>query len=59
LCWLVVAHLLCFEKATLQALAGHTSPRVAISANLKMLNFGMLIAEVKRRWRIWNGMNGR
>jgi hypothetical protein len=29
LCWLVVAHLLCFEKATLQALAGHTSTRVA------------------------------
>src|SRR5215475_14811614 len=29
LCWLVVAHLVCFEKATLQALARHTSGRVA------------------------------
>jgi hypothetical protein len=29
LCWLVVAHLMCFEKATLQALARHTSIRVA------------------------------
>jgi hypothetical protein len=29
LCWLVVAHLVCFEKATLQALARHTSTRVA------------------------------
>ena len=29
LCWLVVAHLTCFEKATLQALARHTSTRVA------------------------------
>jgi Transposase DDE domain len=29
LCWLVVAHLVCFEKATLQALARHTSIRVA------------------------------
>src|ERR1700757_1819078 len=28
LCWLVVAHLVCFEKATLQALAHHTSTRV-------------------------------
>ena len=28
-CWLVVAHLVCFEKATLQALARHTSTRVA------------------------------
>jgi hypothetical protein len=27
LCWLVVAHLVCFEKATLQALARHTSAR--------------------------------
>jgi hypothetical protein len=29
LCWLVVAHLVCFEKATLQALARHSSTRVA------------------------------
>ena len=29
LCWLIVAHLVCFEKATLQALARHTPPRVA------------------------------
>jgi hypothetical protein len=29
LCWLIVAHLVCFEKATLQALARHTSTRVA------------------------------
>jgi Transposase DDE domain len=29
LCWLVVAHLMCFEQATLQALARHTSTRVA------------------------------
>jgi hypothetical protein len=29
LCWLVVAHLVCFEKATLQALARHTPTRVA------------------------------
>jgi hypothetical protein len=29
LCWLVVAHLLCFEKAPLQALARHTPTRVA------------------------------
>jgi Transposase DDE domain len=27
--WLMVAHLVCFEKATLQALARHTSTRVA------------------------------
>ena len=29
LCWLVVAHLVCFEKATLQALARHTPARIA------------------------------
>jgi hypothetical protein len=29
LCWLIVAHLVCFEKATLQALARHSSTRVA------------------------------
>jgi hypothetical protein len=28
LCWLIVAHLVCFEKATLQALARHTSTPV-------------------------------
>ncbi len=28
-CWMVVAHLVCFEKATLQALARHTPTRVA------------------------------
>jgi len=28
-CWLMVAHLTCFEKATLQALARHTPTRVA------------------------------
>ncbi len=29
LCWLVVAHLVCFEKATRQALARHIPARVA------------------------------
>jgi hypothetical protein len=29
LCWLVVAHLMCFEQATRQALARHTPARVA------------------------------
>ena len=29
LCWLLVAHLVCFEKATLQALARHIPPQVA------------------------------
>jgi hypothetical protein len=29
LCWLMMAHLVCFEKATLQALARHTPARVA------------------------------
>ena len=43
LCWLVVAHLVCFEKATLQALARHSSARVA-AWHLRRLAGGRLLA---------------
>jgi uncharacterized membrane protein len=34
-------------------------PFILICANLTMLNSGMLIAEVKRRWRRLNGRTGK
>src|SRR5262245_35161563 len=57
LCWLVVAHLVCFEKATLQALARHTPPRVAAWHLRRLLAAGcwpwalVLAWLVEQTWR--------
>src|ERR1700751_3009790 len=50
LCWLVVAHLMCFEKATLQALAHHSSTRVAAWHLRRLLAAGCWPGWWSRRW---------
>ena len=47
------------DPQTVSYLLDAFSPIEPICANLKILNSGKLIAEVKRRWRKWNGMTGK
>ena len=52
LCWLVVAHLVCFEKARLQALAHHTSSRVAAWHLRRLLAAGCWPSTVVLAWLV-------
>jgi Transposase DDE domain len=52
LCWLIVAHLVCFEKATLQALARHTSARVAAWHLRRLLAAGYWPWSVVLAWLV-------
>ena len=58
LCWLVVAHLVCFEKATLQALARHTPTRVAAWHLRRLLAAGCWPWAMVLAWLVEQTLSG-